>query len=382
MLRRMTAAPPAAAAARPGQPPRWSSASFAFGTAAAAWLLYLAVAVVRCVVYGFSHPYMLMERHALTALVAVAMAGLIYLLLQRLEAAPMRMRLAAALLGAVPPAAALSVINYNVMFVFAPQAYLSDMGMDMHLGLFGEVIHSAIENYFVFAAWAVLYTAVSNSVQTQDLLRRAAASEAAARSAELCALRYQLNPHFLFNALNTVSGLVMKGDTRGAERAIEALSAFLRVTLTSDASEDVRLADELEMQTLYLRIEQIRFGERMSIEMAVPEELADARVPALLLQPIVENSIRHGVARSTEPVRIVMTAQADRGMLVIAIRNDGPDGGGAGGHGIGLANVASRLALRYDDLARCTPRRLEGGGFETRVTIPLRFDRQAGMLAV
>ncbi len=131
-------------------------------------------------VYGFRQPVMLVERHALTAFVAVGLAGLVYLLLRRFETAAMRLRLPAALLAAAPPAALLSIINYNVMFVFAPEAFLHAMDMDLHLGLLGEVLYSAVENYFVFAAWAVLYTAITHAVQTRDLLHRAVASDAAA----------------------------------------------------------------------------------------------------------------------------------------------------------------------------------------------------------
>ncbi|WP_219774373.1 sensor histidine kinase [Polymorphobacter sp. PAMC 29334] len=360
---------------------RWSSAVFALSTASGAWLLYLAVVILRCIVYGFKHPTMLIERHALTALVAIGMAALLYLLLSRIENAPMRRRLAAALLGAAPPALLLSFINYNVMYVFVPQAFRDAMGVDVHLSLLGEVLSSAIENYFVFAAWAALYTAVSHAVQTQDLLRRAATSEAAARSAELRALRYQLDPHFLFNALNTVSGLMLSGDVPGADRTIEALSSFLRATLAMDASADISLTEELQLQRLYLQIEQVRFGDRLAVEVSVPELLGNAMVPALLLQPIVENSIRHAVARSTKPVHIAVAAQVNGETLVITVANDGPDGRATGGHGLGLANVASRLALRYDGKARCEYRQSSDGGFVTRITLPLRFGQPSRALA-
>ena len=355
-------------------PSRWSSAVFALATAAAAWSMYLAVVILRCLVYGFKHPLMLIERHALTAVVAVGMAEILYLLLRKRESTSMRQRLIGALLGAVPPAVLLSIFNYNIMFVFAPKFYLDDMNMDMKLGLFGEVIHSAAENYFVFAAWAALYTAVSQAVQTQDVLRRVASSDAAARLAELRALRLQLDPHFLFNALNTVSGLMLSGDVQGADRTIDALSTFLRATLHIDASEDIRLADELELQNLYLQIEQVRFGSRLTVEMSVPASLGDATIPALLLQPLIENGVRHAVARSSSPVCITVRAWADGERLVLAIGNDGPEGGAAGGLGLGLANVSSRLALRYDGAAGFQHGHRPSGGFETRITVPLQFD--------
>jgi two-component system LytT family sensor kinase len=349
----------------------WSSARFALGTAAAAWLLYLAVALVRCIVYGFTHPYMLMARHSLTAAVAVGMASLIYVVLRRYEAREMRVRLAIALAVAVPPAAILSIINYNVMFVFAPAFYLRDMGMDMHLSLLGEVLHSSIENYFVFAGWSVLYTAVSHAVHTQDVLRRAAASDAAARAAELRALRLQLDPHFLFNALNTVSGLILGGEPRAADRAVEALSSFLRATLEADATADIPLSEELRLQSLYLQIEQVRFGDRLCVEIDVANGLEDALIPALILQPIVENSVRHAVARTSKPVRVRLTATAENAMLVLTVANDGPEVADRAGHGLGLSNVASRLALRYDGSAGVVSRRDADGIYRTEIHLPL-----------
>ncbi len=352
-------------------PARLSTRRFALGTAVAAWVLYLATAMVRCVMYGFTHPFMLMERHALTALVAVGMSVGLYALLARCEASDTSRRLTLALLFSAPPAALLSVINYNVMFVFAPQYYLRDMDMDMHLTLFGEVLYSLTDNYFVFAAWSVLSVAVGHEVTTRDALRRAAANEAAMRSAELRALRLQLDPHFLFNALNTVSGLILTGDASAADRTVDALSSFLRATLTADASSDIPLAEELRLQMLYLRIEQVRFGDRLQVVTDVPDALLDCAVPALILQPIMENVMRHAVARTSRPVRITITARRDGSSLVLAVENDGPGGAAEGGHGVGLANVAARLALRYDRGARFEFRPCPAGGMRNELTVPI-----------
>ncbi len=352
-------------------PARLSTRRFALGTAVAAWMLYLATATVRCVVYGFSHPFMLMERHALTALVAIGMSVGLHALLARHEAIETSGRLTLALLFSAPPAALLSVINYNVMFVFAPQYYLRDMGMDMHLTLFGELLYSLTDNYFIFAAWSVLSVAVGHEVKTRDALRRAAANEAAMRSAELRALRLQLDPHFLFNALNTVSGLILAGDAAAADRTVDALSSFLRATLAADASSDIPLAEELRLQMLYLRIEQVRFGDRLQVVTDVPDALLDCAVPAMILQPIMENAVRHAVARTSLPVRITIIARRDGDSLVLAVENDGPGGAAEGGHGLGLANVAARLALRYDRCARFEFRPRPAGGMRNELTVPI-----------
>ncbi len=352
-------------------PVRQSTRRFAFGTAVAVWLLYLAAAMVRCMVYGFTHPFMLMERHALTALVAIGLSAGLHALLARHEADDTSRQLTLALLFSAPPAALLSVINYNIMFVFAPQYYLRDMGMDMHLTLLGEVLYSSADNYFVFAAWSVLSVAVGHEVRTREALRRAAANEAAMRSAELRALRLQLDPHFLFNALNTVSGLILTGNAAAADRTVDALSSFLRATLAADASSDIPLGEELRLQMLYLRIEQVRFGDRLQVVTDVPDVLLDCAVPALILQPITENAVRHAVARTSRPVRITITARRDGDSLVLAVEDDGPGGAAEGGHGLGLANVAARLALRYDRGARFEFQPRPAGGMRNELTVPV-----------
>ena len=348
-----------------------STRRFALSTAIAAWTLYLAMAMVQCLVYGFNHPFMLFERHALTALVAVGLCVGLHNILVRHEGHDLSRQLTIALLFAVPPAALLSVINYNVMYVFAPQGYLRDMGMDMHLSLVGEVLHSLTGNYFVFAAWSVLWIAVGHEFRTREALRRGAATEAAARAIELRVLRLQLDPHFLFNTLNTVSGLILAGDGDAAERTVGALSSFLRATLEGDAISDIPLAEELRLQMLYLEIEQIRFGERIQVVTDVPDALLDSMVPALILQPIVENSIRHAVARTSRPVRVTICARRQGDQLVLTIDDDGPPGASLGGYGIGLANVAARLALRYERDARFAFRAVATGGIRNELTMPI-----------
>ena len=348
----------------------WSSARFALGTAVAAWAIYFAVAALRCIVYGFPNPLWLMQRHALTAAIAVIMAVGLQRWLRRFERRPMGRRLALALAATAPAAAVLSVFNYNAMYVFTPPAYVQALGLDMHLSLVGEVLHSSLENYFVFAGWAVLWTAVSHAVDTQDLLRREAAAQAAAQAAELRALRLQLDPHFLFNALNTVSGLIVAGRAGEAERTVEALAAFLRATLEADASADVALGDELRLQALYLDIEQVRFGDRLAVVYDVPEALRAAPVPALILQPLVENSIRHAVARTSRPVTVTIAAGAFGGRLRLSVEDDGP-GGRDAGHGVGLRNVAGRLDLRYAGEAGFDHRRLARGVTRTTIDMPL-----------
>ncbi len=351
------------------------SERFALSSAAGVWLLYTALVGVRVTSFGFPRPLMLMERHLLTAGAGIVLDVLLYLVLRRTERATTRRRVALAILLAAPPAVLLSIVNYSVLYVLAPAELFAGTDIDIHPPFIRDIFQTLIENYFVVVAWAVLYIAFSIAVQTGDAMRRVAISEAAARTAELRALRYQLDPHFLFNALNTVSGLVLTGELAKADSTIDALCSFLRTTMTLDATADIGLGDEVALQHLYLRIEQVRFAGRLVVSVDIPASLADAQVPVLLLQPLVENSIRHGVARSLSPVLLSFLAWEAGSLLHVVVEDDGPgeaEGSVQAGHGVGLVNVASRLAVRFDGRAWCNAAARPGGGFRTELVLPLR----------
>jgi hypothetical protein len=144
---------------------------------------------------------------------------------------------------------------------------------------------------FFFGAWSAFYMAMLAQAEALGAQRRAALAESAAQSAQIRALRYQVNPHFLFNTLNSLSSLVMTGRTDRAEAMLLALSTFFRTSLSFDAGADVTLAEEIDLQRLYLDIEKARFPDRLQVRIDVPEELESVRLPALILQPIVENAI-------------------------------------------------------------------------------------------
>jgi len=171
-----------------------------------------------------------------------------------------------------------------------------------------------------------------------------------------------------------------------------ALSVFLRSALAQQTDEDLFLADEIAHQLLYLEIERIRFGDRLCVEVLVPPALASARVPGLLLQPLVENAVRHGVSRISSQVRIVLRAEAIGGALRLTVEDDAPAGPShtgsgdgklhagsgdgtsfGGGLGLGLRNVAARLATRFGDEARCSFGQRSTGGFIAEIVMPLRF---------
>jgi signal transduction histidine kinase len=174
------------------------------------------------------------------------------------------------------------------------------------------------------------------------------AAQRPTREAELRALRAQLNPHFLFNAMNSISMLVRRNDNAQAVRMLAGLSDLLRYVLEDSPADEVPLRDELSFLERYLEIEKVRFQDRLQIHMDAAEETLDAFVPNLLLQPLVENAIRHGVARKVSPGRVEIAARRLGDRLIVQVRDDGPGlGPGLGGSGVGLANTRSRLEQLY-----------------------------------
>src|SRR6185503_10790990 len=208
---------------------------------------------------------------------------------------------------------------------------------------------------FFFAAWSAYYLATEAQAQVLAAQRRAAAAESAAQSAQLQALRYQINPHFLFNTLNSLSSLVMTGRTDRAEAMLLALSTFFRTSLSLDPGANVTLAEEIDLQRMYLDIEKARFPDRLHVEIDVPQELEQARLPALLLQPIVENAIKYGVSKSRKAVVLRIEARhLDDHRMVLEVSNRLKNGGRDElpvatheGTGLGLANVCQRLDARF-----------------------------------
>ena len=168
-----------------------------------------------------------------------------------------------------------------------------------------------------FLAWTGTHLALTYHWDSQDYQRRAALLAEMTLEAQMAALRYQLNPHFLFNTLNSISSLV--GDHRNveAEAMLLNLATFVRSTLTAGPTGTIALSEEIELQRLYLAIEQARFGERLKVEIDLPDPLGGARVPALILQPLVENAIRHGVGRSEQSLTIRIAAAERDGMVEI-----------------------------------------------------------------
>jgi two-component system, LytTR family, sensor kinase len=233
---------------------------------------------------------------------------------------------------------------------------------------------------FFFMAWSAFYLAIQAQAQALTAQKRAAEAETAAQTAQLRALRYQVNPHFLFNTLNSLSSLVMTGRHDRAEAMLLALSTFFRSSLSLDPAEDISLAQEIDLQRLYLDIETTRFPDRLQVEIDVPDELRSARLPALILQPVVENAIKYGVSKTRQKVLVgIVARRLPDGRMEISVTNQLADGkknlipaATHEGTGVGLANVCERLETRFGSKASCRYGPTANGGYKVTLTLPVQ----------
>jgi two-component system sensor histidine kinase AlgZ len=214
------------------------------------------------------------------------------------------------------------------------------------------VASRAFEAAIILVAWSGLYFGIKYYGTVEEQRARLLESETAAREAQLQALRYQLQPHFLFNTLNAISSLVVSHQPERATEMIAKLAALLRNTLSVPELHLVMLREELAVTEEYLSIEQVRFGPRLAVSISVLPEAAEVQVPRFLLQPIVENAIRHGIARCPHGGEVSITASVIEGHLRIDIENDraeSPQQSAEEGNGLGLANTRTRLEKLYGE---------------------------------
>ena len=226
----------------------------------------------------------------------------------------------------------------------------------------------------VYFAILVASYAWRSATWLREREREAAELAAQLRDAQLGALRMQLQPHFLFNSLNAVMALVRDHDTEGAVHALSLLSDVLRATVNAGDANETTLASELDFVTRYLSIEQIRFGDRLRVIIDAPDELADAHVPVFILQPFVENALKHGVLRGRDGNTIVISAREESSSLVLEVRDDGRGllAPRTGDPGVGVANARRRLERMYGAGASLTVGNAIGApGVEVSITIPL-----------
>ena len=229
-----------------------------------------------------------------------------------------------------------------------------------------------------FLAWTGTHLALTHSWEVQEQQARVSAMTHLTQQAQMAALRYQISPHFLFNTLNSISALVLERRNAEAERMLLNLSTFFRSSLSTQASGTIPLAEEIALQRLYLGIEEERFSERMQVEFDVPEWLGKASVPPLILQPLVENAVRHGVSRSEEATRVLIGARQEGTMLRLFVEDDADTVASAlpavaVGTGVGLRNIADRLRVHFGDEACLVTRPLARSGWRADILLPLEM---------
>jgi two-component system, LytTR family, sensor kinase len=209
--------------------------------------------------------------------------------------------------------------------------------------------------------------------EAREREQAAARLEASLAEARLAALREQLQPHFLFNSLNAVSTLALRGDGHAVTQALSTLSDLLRITLET-RTQELPLAEELAFLDRYLDLQQLRFGDRLTVERRIDDDALDAAVPAMLTQPLVENALRHGIEREPGAGRVVIRVERAGETVVIEVRDSGPGFAAAAGvhEGIGLTNSRARLAGLYGAAASLQCGDAPGGGGQVRVTLPYR----------
>ncbi len=414
--------------AEPGAPVR-VPVRLVVGSAAALWACYYLLTTARGFVVGLEFQDELAGRRLLVALAGFVVTLSIWPLLRQLDGRRLAIRVTAALLLMLPASLLIASINAAV-FADMEEKMVSSIGQkqgvrirrdeagnvlidvpDMPAEVPGpvevtrpdgsnvvvmppavppgealKIDHSvqaeakwrqltdiALGRYFLLLAWAGLYFALGYAEHARAAERREGEHRRAAKAAELRSLRYQVNPHFLFNTLNSLSALVLTGKVDAAEKMIHTISTFYRRSLAGDPTVDIPLDEEIRSQRLYLEIEGVRFPDRLRLNYDIPKALEQACVPGMILQPLVENSVKYGVAPVARPVTITLAAREEHGRLVLTVADDGPgtpaDASGAG-CGIGLQNVRDRLAARFGSDASVVSGST-GSGYATIIRLPM-----------
>jgi two-component system LytT family sensor kinase len=254
---------------------------------------------------------------------------------------------------------------------------------------FTELLAGSYYHTFMMLAWSLLYVGIKRQQSLMSERERSLRAEALASRAQLQALRFQLQPHFLFNSLNALSTLIVEGKQSDASEMLSRLSDYLRHTLAGSDEQEVRLDDELTFARRYLDIEQVRFGPRLVVEIDAPADAREALVPNLILQPLLENAVRYGVAPQLSSGKISIHARRQAATLTLLVIDEGgdevppaPNGANApalseanvttgtgNGTGVGLANTRARLEQLYGSrhTLRTGPR---GNGYSVEIVLP------------
>jgi hypothetical protein len=386
------------------------------GSAIGLWLCYFLLTSLRAEILDLGFQGEMLWRRALVSSIGVVITLAMWLMLRLFDGRALWLKIVAALVLALPVSVALAQVNqmvFSAMTDRVMQREAAKQGMRVRRSESGDLLvdvplppnvqgtvaaggeagtitlnqtedqltpwqemtEIAFGRYFMMLTWAALYLALLVGEKARAAERRESAYRRAAKAAELRSLRYQVNPHFLFNTLNSLSALVLTGKTERAEAMIQMISTFYRRSLADDPTADVPLREEFRLQRLYLDIEAVRFPDRLRTRYDLPENLREARVPGMILQPLVENSVKHAVAPTSEPVTITISAREEYGRLVVTVADDAAasqarDRGKRDGFGIGLGNVRERIEARFGEQASIVSGPTSDG-YATHIRLPL-----------
>ena len=283
-----------------------------------------------------------------------------------------------ALLSTILMAIAMGVMKAQTFGILFGNAWVDlraeNMGTTNYLFL---ILPSLPVNLFLLGSWAGFYFGVNYYLKLRNETERALLSGRLADQAQLKMLRYQLNPHFLFNTLNAISTLVLEKDAKQANGMLTRLSAFLRYSLDSDPLQKTTLAEEIRALQLYLDIEKTRFADRLSVDFDIDDEVQNALVPSLILQPAIENAIKYAIARMEQDGTITIRAQREGPNLTMMVCDNGPDAPtdpqsllNNASMGVGLVNMRDRLTHLYADLCSFSLSHVEPQGLCVSLKIP------------
>ena len=283
------------------------------------------------------------------------------------------------IIGEAEASRAIVILTLPALMLAIGASYFNGLIMDSAGLLSGRMntFDLLFIHYLILAGWGGLYLALVQGENTRIAVEKSEQLERLTRESESRALRFQLNPHFVFNALNSVSSLVMDQQNKKAETLVDGLADYMRVVLQDDGQNILTVREEIEQQIRYLEIEQVRFPERLKYETHIDVEVAEWKIPALIVQPLIENAIKFGVARATVPVRIIITAIANNGRLKLSVANDGKIAGDervseieGKSTGTGLTNVKDRLAAIYGPSAALITANSKDGMAVATIIIP------------
>lgn len=337
----------------------------------AVWALGLAQFFTVLAVWGRGTPpswsYLFLLAAVLTGLF---WSGLLYAVHRLLDTRPNQIRWIA--MGVLVPILAL-VQSFTDHLAYRLAQGMAPGPFDQNY-LEGIIVNIQIYTW-LYGLYAVALELLKRMEGEQVRALQLAEAREAAQEAKLEALRFQLNPHFLFNTLNAISSLVIKQRNAEAEIMTGKLARFLRMTFHTDPKQPIPLADELATIEAYLDIETVRFGDRLHVKLDCPAPLMEAQVPSFILQPLVENAVKYAVAPARLGAMVRVVAQREGEELVLTVADTGPGGGQrpTSGTGVGLQNIRSRLSTLYGAAGRLETHATETG-FTAQVRMPLTFE--------